>query len=125
MSVPSDKWSELIIPSQILSRIVSDRLSATQDIASDPNLNFAALATQTEGYSASDLQDLVARAIHQVAMRISLDPSAHAELSHGDFIKAQTEFVPLTLRDVKLEKSNISWSDIGGEGCVSVSYTSY
>ncbi|EAU91532.2 peroxisome biogenesis factor 1 [Coprinopsis cinerea okayama7 len=98
----------------IISRIVNDRLEATQDITANPNLNFTALATQTEGYSASDLQDLVARAIHQVAMRISSDPSAHGELSYEDFTKAQAEFVPLTLRDVKLEKSSTSWSDIGG-----------
>lgn len=36
------------------------------------------------------------------------------ELSQDDFTKAQAEFVPLTLRDVKLEKSSISWGDIGG-----------
>ena len=34
-------------------------------------INFSALSTQTEGYSATDLKDLVARAIHQVAMRAS------------------------------------------------------
>jgi peroxin-1 len=27
---------------------------------------------------------------------------------------AQADFVPLTLRDVKLEKSYTSWNDIGG-----------
>jgi peroxin-1 len=61
---------------QIISRIVKDRLAATQDIHASPNLNITALATQTEGYSASDLQDLVARAIHQVAMRILDDPNS-------------------------------------------------
>lgn len=41
------------------------------DIKQDPDspLNFTALATQTEGYSATDLQDLVARAMHQAAIR--------------------------------------------------------
>ena len=32
-------------------------------------LNFTALATQTEGYSATDLQDLVAKAVHHAAIR--------------------------------------------------------
>jgi peroxin-1 len=32
-------------------------------------LNFSVLATQTEGYSAIDLQDLVAKAVHQAAIR--------------------------------------------------------
>ncbi|KAH6914246.1 peroxisome biogenesis factor 1 [Coprinopsis sp. MPI-PUGE-AT-0042] len=98
----------------MISRIVKDRLAATQDVHASPNLNTTALATQTEGYSASDLQDLVARAIHQVAMRALDDPTSSVELSQDDFTKAQAEFVPLTLRDVKLEKSNISWGDIGG-----------
>jgi peroxin-1 len=31
------------------------------------------LATETEGYSATDLQDLVARAVHQAVVRSSGD----------------------------------------------------
>lgn len=31
-----------------------------------------------------------------------------------DFEKAQVDFVPLSLRDVKLQKSDVAWSDIGG-----------
>jgi peroxin-1 len=56
---------------QILYRIVESTLETAADITIDSEtpLNFIALATQTEGYSALDLQDLVSRAIHQVAMR--------------------------------------------------------
>ena len=45
------------------------------DIQSDPEspINFTALATQTEGYSAMDLQDLVARAVHHAAIRSGED----------------------------------------------------
>lgn len=32
----------------------------------------------------------------------------------SDFATAQVDFIPLSLRDIKLEKSDISWSDIGG-----------
>lgn len=32
-----------------------------------------------------------------------------------DFTKAHEDFVPLSLRGVKLQKSEVSWSDIGGE----------
>ena len=45
-----------------------DASDLTQD--ADAPLNFTALATQTEGYSATDLKDLVARAVHRSAMRI-------------------------------------------------------
>lgn len=33
---------------------------------------------------------------------------------HDDFVKAQADFVPLSLRDVKLHKSDTTWADIGG-----------
>jgi peroxin-1 len=93
-----------------------------------------AIATQTEGYSAEDLQDLVARAMHQMAMRVVRDEeevrcfaytvlrvdiirlrkAATIVLTPGDFTAAQVDFVPLSLRDVKLQKSDVAWFDIGG-----------
>lgn len=117
---------------QILSHIVQNVLETAKDITVDPDtpLNFTSLATQTEGYSALDLQDLVARAIHQVAMRAAENDGSvgksltqsplHTELqpqtqlTAADFNAAQTNFVPLSLRDVKLQKTDIAWSDIGG-----------
>ncbi|CEL56526.1 Peroxisome biosynthesis protein PAS1 OS=Komagataella pastoris GN=PEX1 PE=3 SV=1 [Rhizoctonia solani AG-1 IB] len=100
----------------IISRIVDRRL-ATSDLSSDPAkpLNFVALATDTEGYSATDLQDLVGRAVHAAAVRSAADNTSSAPvLLPADFSKAQEDFVPLTLRGVKLQKSEVSWSDIGG-----------
>lgn len=43
----------------------------TSDIMQDPStpLNYTALATQTEGYSVTDLKDLVVRAVHRGAIR--------------------------------------------------------
>ncbi|ELU42144.1 cell polarity protein [Rhizoctonia solani AG-1 IA] len=99
----------------IISRIVNRRL-ATSDLSSDPAkpLNFVALATDTEGYSATDLQDLVGRAVHAAAVRTAADNASGAPvLLPSDFAKAQEDFVPLTLRGVKLQKSEVSWSDIG------------
>ena len=50
---------------------MKDRLAAAEDLKEDSTapLNYTYLATQTEGYSATDLQDLVARATHQAAVR--------------------------------------------------------
>ncbi|KAK0547067.1 Peroxisome biosynthesis protein pex1 [Tilletia horrida] len=103
-----------------------------------PDLNPTTLATQTDGFSPADLKDLVERAVHQAAMRIGdalgrrgtgsrgrgkvLSKTGGAEhgqrqaleLTMADFATAQEGFVPLSLRDVKLEKSTIAWSDIGG-----------
>ncbi|KAJ6603141.1 P-loop containing nucleoside triphosphate hydrolase protein [Mycena sp. CBHHK59/15] len=102
---------------EILARIVQERLKVARDMQLDSEspLNYAALATQTEGYSATDLQDLVARAVHQVAVRSS-DGKNPPLLASKDFEVAQVDFVPLSLRDVKLQKSEVSWSDIGGLG---------
>nr|GAT57894.1 likely peroxisomal biogenesis AAA ATPase pex1 [Mycena chlorophos] len=100
---------------EILAHMVQGRLHVARDMKIDPEnpLNYAAIATQTEGYSAVDLQDLVARAVHQMAMRSSADNSL-PRLAPIDFELAQVDFVPLSLRETKLQKSETSWEDIGG-----------
>ncbi|KAL9932984.1 hypothetical protein V8E36_008239 [Tilletia maclaganii] len=97
-------------------------------LATSPDLNPTTLATQTDGFFPADLKDLVERAVHQAAMRVgdALGRSGarnnnnkkaqpqQLELTMADFAAAQDGFVPLSLRDVKLEKSTTAWSDIGG-----------
>lgn len=99
----------------ILSQIVKDRLELAEDMREDPAapLNYTYIATQTEGYSATDLQDLVARAVHQSAIKVAMEEKP-ALLTQLDFDAAQVDFVPLSLRDVKTQKSDITWSDVGG-----------
>lgn len=60
---------------QILAQVVQRRLETADnlEVNAERPLNFVALATETEGYSAIDLQDLVARAVHQAAVRSSGD----------------------------------------------------
>ena len=57
---------------QILAHLVKEHMDSS-DITQDPSalLNYTALATQTEGYSVTDLKDLVARAVHRAAIRSS------------------------------------------------------
>ncbi|KZT01895.1 AAA-domain-containing protein [Laetiporus sulphureus 93-53] len=102
----------------ILAQLVRERMN-TSNIVQDLSapLNFTALATQTEGYSATDLKDFVARAVHRAAIRSTgLDDSESSStaLLHADFASAQVDFVPLSLRDVKLQKSEVEWADVGG-----------
>lgn len=40
--------------------------------------------------------------------------TSEAVLTSNDFTAAQVDFVPLSLREVKLQKSDVAWSDIGG-----------
>ena len=57
---------------EILSHFVEQRMVAS-DLTKDESLNYAALATLTEGYAALDLKDLVSRAIHNAAERSLTD----------------------------------------------------
>lgn len=88
-----------------------------------PNLDYTSVSTQTEGYLPVDLKDLVDRSIHQSAIRASkssLAPSSTETesgiltLTMADITSAQAGFTPLSLREVKLQKSSVSWADIGG-----------
>ncbi|KAF8331356.1 P-loop containing nucleoside triphosphate hydrolase protein [Cantharellus anzutake] len=100
----------------IIAQLV-EKQSALSDLSLDPSqpLNYVALATETEGYSATDLRDLVSRAIHQAAIRsLSLPKTTTIRLTSADFASAQVGFTPLSLRDVKLQRSEVEWSDIGG-----------
>ncbi|CCL98466.1 uncharacterized protein FIBRA_00464 [Fibroporia radiculosa] len=103
----------------ILKELVIDRMNSS-NLTEDPSssLNYTALATQTEGYSVTDLKDLVSRAIHRAAIRATAEDSNEddnsAILTTEDFRSAQVDFVPLSLRDVKLQKSDVEWADIGG-----------
>ncbi|KAL1750927.1 P-loop containing nucleoside triphosphate hydrolase protein [Schizophyllum commune] len=111
-------WVYILTRAQILARIVEDRMRATPDLSEDAEapLNYTALAMQTEGYLATDLQDLVARAVHQAAMRSKDKEDTVRILTSADFEEAHKGFTPLSLRDVKLEKSETAWADIGGLG---------
>ena len=42
------------------------------------------------------------------------DGLVQTTLTPADFSAAQVDFVPHSLRDVKLQKSEIAWADIGG-----------
>ncbi|TFY82022.1 hypothetical protein EWM64_g1986 [Hericium alpestre] len=104
---------------EIMNHLVQLRLQSAHNMVVDPTapLNFAALAAETEGYSATDLQDLVARAVHNAAMRLSQDSQdddAKLVLTAADFKAAHVGFVPLSLRDIPLQQSNVEWTDVGG-----------
>ncbi|BGP21579.1 peroxin-1 [Rhodotorula toruloides] len=100
----------------ILNVLVKAKTSSSDLTAS--KLNYASIAAVTEGYLPADLRDLVDRAVQQAAIRSMSSASASSygalELTADDFTAAQQGFVPLSLRDVKLQKSEVQWADIGG-----------
>lgn len=88
-----------------------------------PHLDLVEICSSTEGYLASDLKTLVERALQAATMRqlVELSGSSAAEVEGGqltltqeDFKSAQDGYVPSSLRGVKLQSSDVSWSDIGG-----------
>ncbi|KAH7922507.1 AAA-domain-containing protein [Leucogyrophana mollusca] len=104
---------------EILASLVSQRLATARnlrvDVASPPN--YSSIATQCEGYSPVDLKDLVGRAVGEAVSRAVESEAVETEtvtLSAADFAAAQVDFVPLSLRDVPLQKSEVEWADIGG-----------
>jgi hypothetical protein len=48
---------------------------------------------------------------------------AQVALTSADFKAAQIDFVPLSLKDIPLQKSTVEWADIGGAGKAGMSLT--
>ncbi|KAF8553261.1 AAA-domain-containing protein [Imleria badia] len=104
---------------EILATLVERLRMNSPGVLIDPDdpPNFAMISTHAEGYSPVDLQDLVTRTVQQGASRAFLKHGPGAteiNLSAADFSNAQVDFVPHSLRDVPLQKSNVEWADIGG-----------
>jgi len=93
-------------------------------------LDYVTLASMTEGYTVSDMKDLVGGALQQAVIRCTQSKEevsawvlkssvrrliVQVAFSLDDFTAAQAAFTPLSLRGVSLQKSDINWSDIGGE----------
>ncbi|KZV94281.1 AAA-domain-containing protein, partial [Exidia glandulosa HHB12029] len=99
---------------EILATLISTHLSTSSHLELDPTEppNYISLAGTTEGYSVSDLEDLVKRSVGCAVERAcELTPA----LSARDFDIAQRDFVPLALRDVQQSgKGDVRWGDIGG-----------
>jgi peroxin-1 len=95
--------------------VIKQRVDASETTLIADDLNLNAISSTTEGYAPADLKDLVSRAIHQAAMRVNKTlADGPTKLSLSDFEKAKEGFVPASLRDVPLQKSEVVWSDIGG-----------
>ncbi|KAJ8659027.1 hypothetical protein O0I10_005409 [Lichtheimia ornata] len=86
-----------------------------------PHIDLVSVASETEGYLAADLKQLIERTVHEGAVRSIKEKiaqqdnqSSSVQLIQADFSKAREDFVPSSLRGVKLQSSGVMWSDIGG-----------
>ncbi|PWY98707.1 AAA-domain-containing protein [Testicularia cyperi] len=80
-------------------------IRAIEQVAKSPatTLPKSGISTKTNGIANGD-----------VKADNSVGSAPGLPITMDDFIKAQDGFTPLSLRDVKLEKSSVAWSDIGG-----------
>ena len=101
------------------SEMIRTLLEQTQGITCDvESLDLGSIVIQTEGFIGTDLKTLVDRALHNGVMRglsSGSEPiAAQITLLQEDLEEALKNFTPSSLKGVKLQVSNTSWSDIGG-----------
>lgn len=97
--------------------IVKKLLQARRDCVGSDQVDYNWIAEKTEGYIGADLRQLVQRALHAAAIRVSsFSASNHRaiEVSSADFEVAISGFVPTSLQNLPLQSSQTSWADIGG-----------
>lgn len=76
------------------------------------HVDYKKIVMEAEGFHPADLHTLAERAVYQNLMR--KHSSSNNLVTTEDFEQAIKEFVPNSLKGVKLEKSQVKWSDIGG-----------
>ena len=78
----------------------------------------AASSSSTPAAAKPVVNGIVKNGIHDSAVNGIVDADVETQeslsITMDDFSQAQDGFTPLSLRDVKLEKSSVAWSDIGG-----------
>lgn len=78
-------------------------------------IDFASLASQTHGYLPADLCVLSERAQYQALMRLaSTENENQYTITSLDFSMALADYVPQTLKGIKLQSSTTEWKDVGG-----------
>ncbi|KAI8076629.1 P-loop containing nucleoside triphosphate hydrolase protein [Gilbertella persicaria] len=103
---------------QIIQTIMSHGPSVLS--SSLPSIDLVMVASETEGFLATDLKALIERTVHEGAIRSIKDNNREEtekkelKLIQADFTQAREGFVPSSLRGVKLQSSGVNWSDIGG-----------
>ncbi|KAH8922700.1 AAA-domain-containing protein [Atractiella rhizophila] len=99
---------------EVITSLLEYKAASTSDLEIS-QLDQSRLVELTEGYLPSDIRDVIDRAVHESAIRSLQDcGSNHLELELRDFEAAQKDFVPVSLKNVKLQKSDVQWGDIGG-----------
>jgi peroxin-1 len=84
----------------------------TQKLNSEIDFDIMDMVSETEGYLPNDLKILSDRLFHEALFTQTEEGKVVATKDHLE--KCMKGYVPSNLRGVKLQKSSINWSDIGG-----------
>lgn len=118
-----DNTVHLKSPDKEVRRVILEEAVCSLDMEKDDAFDMLEIAGSTEGYQPGDLWTLAERSKHQAIVRhvenmnLSKNPETAASVNiikQADFENALAGFVPASLRGVKLQKSSVSWSEIGG-----------
>lgn len=108
-------------PDREVRRAILDEAVRFLALKKDDTFDMLEIAGSTEGYQPGDLWTLAERSKLQTVIRQvnGLNVGTNVTIpsntiTQADFENALTGFVPASLRGVKLQKSSVSWSEIGG-----------
>lgn len=87
----------------------------TNNLGCEIGFDIMDMVAETEGYLPNDLKTLTDRVYHETLFNHSTNVDDNKVVStKADFETSLKGFTPSNLRGVKLEKSAVNWSDIGG-----------
>lgn len=92
----------------ILTRYINEKLGCHIDF------DIMDIVSETEGYLPNDLKILSDRLYHEALFASASSENDALHISKENFETALKGYTPSNLRGVKLQKSSVNWSDIGG-----------
>ncbi|DBA04317.1 TPA: hypothetical protein N0F65_002079 [Lagenidium giganteum] len=114
---PPDASARETVMRELLHLRLADRISiSTSQLGIDTTIDYAHLASLTEGYSFRDLSSATDRALHQAFVRIAQTGEEDSKriVTQTDYVEGLKGFQPTALIGVELFKSSVKWSDVGG-----------
>ena len=64
----------------------------------DDNFDYEYAQIATDGYTSSDLHNIIQRSMHEMMIRTFQDSKSNASFTLEDFKKAQQDYTPVSLR---------------------------
>lgn len=102
------KAPDKTIRNTILSKYITEKLGCKIDF------DIMDIVSETEGYLPNDLKILSDRLYHEALFASASQKEETLSISKANFETALKGYTPSNLRGVKLQKSSVNWTDIGG-----------